>query len=108
MERLKLRVVVDRPKGFVDRFGTYPINYGFVPDIIGGDSEKQDVYIISKKVTEPITAFEGVLVAIIHRHDDIEDKWVVTGEGESLSEVQIASMTHFMEKYFDSEIEVLQ
>lgn len=108
MKKLKLHVVMDRPQGFVDRFGNiYPINYGFVPDIIGGDSEKQDVYVISQNVNGPIKNFEGILVALIHRRDDNEDKWVVTGEGESVSEEQIVTMTNFLEKYFISEITML-
>lgn len=40
MEKLKLRVTIDRPIGFEDDYGNiYPINYGFVPGVIGGDGE---------------------------------------------------------------------
>lgn len=50
MEKLNLKVTIDRPIGYIDSFNnTYPINYGFVPGIIGGDGEEQDVYVISKK-----------------------------------------------------------
>lgn len=108
MEKLKLNVTVDRPLNFVDRFGNvYPVNYGFISGIIGGDSEQQDAYIISKTLTEPVDTFRGELVAIIHRHNDNEDKWVVTSENEKISEDYILKMTHFLEKYFDSEIEML-
>lgn len=40
MEKLKLRVTIDRPIGFEDDYGNiYLINYGFVLGVIGGDGE---------------------------------------------------------------------
>ena len=41
-----VHVVVDRPVGY--RHGTilYPINYGYLPGIMGGDGEEQDAYIL--------------------------------------------------------------
>ncbi len=108
MEKLKLKVTIDRPIGFEDSYGNvYPINYGFVSGVIGGDGEEQDVYVISKEVNSPIKTFEGVLVAVIHRKNDNENKWVVTSEKEVLSEKEIFESTRFLEKYFDSIIEVL-
>ncbi|MBC2181344.1 inorganic pyrophosphatase [Listeria booriae] len=108
MEKLKLRVTIDRPIGFKDDYGnTYPINYGFVPGVIAGDGEEQDVYIISKNATTPLDIFEGILVAVIHRKNDTEDKWVVTSKNELLSKQEISEKTHFLEQYFDSVIEIL-
>ena len=45
----KVEVIVDRPLGsrhpeYEDML--YPINYGYVPDIIAGDGEEQDAYIL--------------------------------------------------------------
>ncbi len=51
----------------------YPVNYGYIPGIIGGDGEEQDVYILG--VAEPLDTFTGELIAIIHRRNDAEDKW---------------------------------
>lgn len=105
MEKLKLRVTIDQPIGFEDSYGNvYPINYGFISEVIGGDGEEQDAYVISKEATSPIKTFEGVLVAVIHRKNDNENKWVVTSEKEVLSEKEIVERTHFIEKYFDSVI----
>ncbi len=43
------QVIIDRPIGYIDKFGNqYPINYGYVPNLLAGDDEEQDVYIISK------------------------------------------------------------
>ena len=48
MVRKMYRAIIDRPIGYQDSFGNrYPINYGYIPDLFAGDSEEQDVYIIS-------------------------------------------------------------
>lgn len=100
-----INVTIDRPIGYTNEFGTrYPINYGFVPEIMGGDGKEQDVYVLSSKVDEPLVSFEGVLIAIIKRADDIEEKWVVSTPGECYSKREIAETVHFIEQYFESEI----
>lgn len=53
----------------------YPINYGYIEGIIAPDGEEQDAYIIG--VDEPVKEFVGRIIAIIHRNNDIEEKWVV-------------------------------
>lgn len=101
-------VIVDRPMGYIDNFGNiYPVNYGYIPGIIAGDGEEQDAYIISKNVTSPVEFFSGRLVAIIHREDDVEDKWIITSETEELSIDDIKKSTNFLEKFFKSKIEIL-
>lgn len=81
--RKSYTAVIDRPIGYQDGYGNnYPINYGYIPNLIGGDGEWQDVYIISEKVSAPLEVFEGELVAIIHRADDVETKWILTTAGE--------------------------
>ncbi len=100
-----VKVTVDRPLGshhpkFPDM--VYPINYGYINGIIAGDGEEQDAYILG--VEEPLTEFQGEVVAIIHRFDDCEDKWVVAPEGMYFTKEQIAEAVYFQEKYFKSEI----
>lgn len=81
--RKSYTAVIDRPIGYQDRYeNNYPINYGYIPNLIGGDGEWQDVYIISENVSAPLELFEGELVAIIHRADDVETKWILTTAGE--------------------------
>ncbi len=104
----KLKIIVDRPMGYKDDFdNVYPINYGYVPGIIGGDREEQDVYILSNKVKSTIDEFTGKLIAIVHRNDDIEEKWVVTSEDKNYTKEQIREQINFMEQWFDSKIELL-
>lgn len=108
MEKLILKVTIDRPIGYVDDFGnTYPVNYGFISGIIGGDGEEQDVYIISKNLLPPLESFVGELIVIIHRKDDVETKWVVSDLAESFSVDEIKEQVYFMEQYFDSSIELV-
>lgn len=72
-------VKVDRPMGSYhpkhkDMY--YPINYGYI---------------------------EGI-IAIIHRYDDVEEKWVVAPEGMIFTKEEIEKQTYFQEQYFKSEI----
>lgn len=100
-----LHVIVDRPIGYIDAFGNhYPINYGYIAGVIDGDGEEQDAYILSKSVTQPLETFEGVLIAIIKRADDVEDKWVISSPEETFSRAEITKAVDFMERYFDSSI----
>ena len=75
-------VTVDRPLGSYhpehkDMY--YLINYGYVEGIMAPDGEEQDVYILG--VDEAIEKFTGKIIAIVHRNDDVEEKWVVAPEG---------------------------
>ena len=102
-------VVIDRPVGHthVTKGITlhYTINYGFMPDVTGGDGEEQDVYILG--VTEPLTRFRGRIIGAVRRMDDNEDKLVAAPEGMIFTREQIAEETWFVEKYFSSTIESL-
>ena len=98
-------VTVDRPLGshhpkYKDMY--YPINYGYIEGVIALDGEGQDAYILG--VDKPIERFTGKIIAIVHRYDDIEEKWVVCPEGVSFSEEEIFEQICFQEQYYQSEI----
>ena len=100
-----VKVIVDRPIGahhpnYKDLI--YSVNYGYVPEIFAPDGEEQDAYILG--VNEPVTEFLGKVIAIIHRLNDIEDKWVVVSEGKSFTKEEITNSVAFQEKFFDIEI----
>ncbi len=80
----------------------YPINYGYIRGVMSPDGEEQDAYILG--VNEPVKKFTGKVIAIIHRNNDIEEKWVVAPEGKIFSVEEIKRLTYFQEKYFDSQI----
>ena len=97
-----VHVEVDRPIGYQHGDIVYPINYGYIPGVIAGDGEEQDAYILG--VSEPVTEFVGQVIAVIHRYDDIEEKWVVAPVGMTFTKEEIAAQTAFQEQYSKTEI----
>ncbi|MCI8668695.1 MAG: inorganic pyrophosphatase [Lachnospiraceae bacterium] len=98
-------VTVDRPLGSyhsVHKDIYYPINYAYVEDVMAPDGEEQDAYILG--VDEAVETFTGIIIAIVHRNDDVEEKWVVAPEGTSFTKEEIREQIHFQEQYFDGEI----
>ena len=101
-------VTVDRPLGSYHPEHPelyYPVNYGFVEGILAADGEEQDAYIVG--VYEPVLEFTGRIIAIIHREDDVENKWVVAPEGVTYTIEEIKEITFFQERYFNSKISLL-
>ncbi len=80
----------------------YPINYGYIKGIIAPDGEEQEAYILG--VDEPVKEFTGRIIAIIHRSDDVEEKWVVAPDGVTFTKEEIMDAVHFQEQYFQSEV----
>ena len=100
-----VRVTVDRPMGSYHpkhKDIYYPINYGYIEGIMAPDGEEQDAYIVG--IGEPVEEFTGKIIAIVHRYDDVEEKWVVAPEGISFTKEEIERMMYFQEQYFQSEI----
>ena len=98
-------VTIDRPLGsrhpkYTDMI--YPVNYGFVEGIIAPDGEEQDAYVLG--IDYPIEKFTGKVIAIVHRTNDVEDKWVVAYENMTFSKEEIEKKVAFQEKYFKHEI----
>ena len=98
-------VTVDRPLGSYhpehkDMY--YPINYGYVEGVMAPDGEEQDAYILG--VDEVVEKFTGKIIAVVHRNDDVEEKWIVAPEGMTFTKEEIREQIHFQEQYFDSKI----
>lgn len=99
-----VHVVMDRPIGtehpkHPDIF--YPINYGYIEGLLGGDGEEQDVYILGED--EPLKEWDGKVIAVVHRFDDNECKWVAAKE-DTYSEEDIAKLIDFQECFHKSKI----
>ena len=103
-----VRIEIDRPIGYVHKKEnyslTYPINYGYIPGVLGGDGEKLDVYLLG--VDKPVTEHTGKIIGIVHRENDVEDKLVMAPEGVIFTQNEIAEQVHFQEQYYKTEIEV--
>lgn len=101
-------IKIDRPIGYVHHKAnyslTYPINYGFVPNVLGGDGEELDVYLLG--VYEPVKEYTATVIGIAHREDDIEDKLIAAPCGKSFTREEIENAIHFQEQYYETNIEV--
>ena len=98
-------MIVDRPLGTYHpkhKDIYYSVNYGYIEGIIAADGEEQDAYILG--VNEPIKEFNGKVIAVIHRFNDIEEKWVVAPEGASFTKDEIMQQVDFQEQFFKTEI----
>ncbi len=100
-----VKVVIDRPLGTyhpTHKNIYYSVNYGCITDVMAPDGEEQDAYILG--INEPLTEFVGKVIAIIHRIDDVEDKWVVAPENVSFTKDEIMKQVAFQEQYFQTDI----
>jgi len=98
-------ITVDRPLGSYHpkhKDIYYPVNYGYVEGVMAPDGEEQDAYILG--LDEPVEEFTGKIIAIVHRNNDVEEKWVVAPEEITFTKEDIMEQIHFQEQYFDSEI----
>ena len=100
-----VKVIIERPIGSRHpkyKNTVYPVNYGYIKGIIAGDGEEQDAYVLG--VEHAVKAFTGRVIAVIHRDDDVEEKWVVAPDGVCFSEEEIRKQVHFQEQYFQYRI----
>lgn len=104
-----VEIIIDRPIGYVHvTKGVtlhYTVNYGYIPGVMGGDGEEQDVYILG--VNEPVERFTGRIIAAVRRSDDNEDKFVAAPAGMEFHQAEIMEAIHFVEKYFESKVDAL-
>lgn len=102
-------IKIDRPIGYVHKKKNYdlvyPINYGYIPGVLGGDGEELDVYLLG--VNEPIDEFQCRIIGIVYRRNDVEDKLIAAPEGKIFCQNEIAEAIHFQEKFYDTNIESL-
>ncbi len=100
-----VKVIVDRPLGTYHpkhKGIYYSVNYGYIEGTTAADGEEQDAYILG--VDEPIKEFNGKVIAVIHRFNDIEEKWVVAPEEASFTKDEIMQQVDFQEQFFKTKI----
>lgn len=103
-----ITVTMDRPLGSRHPRNPgmiYPVNYGYIEGTMAPDGAEQDAYVLGMNV--PLQSFTGELVAVIHRNDDVEEKWIVVPQGMEFSPEEIMAAVHFQEQYFDASIRML-
>ena len=94
-----VHIMIDRPMNSYhpehkDLF--YPVNYGYIEGIIAPDGEEQDVYVLG--IDHPVKEFTGKVIAIIHRLNDVEDKWVAVPEDMTMTAQEIREQVRFQEQ----------
>ena len=100
---MRITARIDRPLGSAHPRHPdliYRVNYGEVVGVPAPDGDWQDAYILG--VDKPLTTFTGQRIAVIHRRDDVETKWVLAPEGMIFTAEEIMAAVHFQEQYFDS------
>ncbi len=86
---------IDRPLGSYHprhRNLYYPVNYGYVEGVTGGDGAEQDAYLLGVDI--PVREYTGKVIAVYHRYDDNETKWIVLpcdAEGHLADGVRVPS-----------------
>lgn len=103
-----VKVKMDRPLGskHPEYDLIYPVNYGYIEGTIAGDGEEIDAYVLGE--FQPLSEYEGKVIAVIKRHNDNEDKLVLAKALNSYSKEQIKALTEFQERYYESEIITFQ
>lgn len=105
-----VHIEIDRPVGYVhhkEKYDLiYPINYGYIPGVLGGDAEELDVYLLG--IEEPVEEYDAHIIGAIYRTDDVEDKLVGAPIGMTYTREQIAAAVHFQEQYHESYVEVIE
>ena len=106
----EIHIAIDRPVGYVHQKESYalvyPVNYGYIPGVIGGDGEELDVYLLG--VREPVKEADCRVIGIVHRKNDAEDKLIAATAGATFTKDEMTAAVRFQEQWYDTEIEVMR
>ena len=69
---------------------------------MAADSEELDAYYLGTQ--KSLEKVDGVVIALIHRENNDDDKLIVVPEGVEISDEKIIEATHFQEQFFKSVI----
>ena len=99
-----VRVKIDRRKGTAHPDYPeliYKVDYGFIPDTVTDDGEELDAYVLDEVDGD---CYEGLVVAVVVRYNDRENKLVVSNRTEKYTPEEIEGLIEFQEKYFNSSL----
>ncbi|HUQ39353.1 MAG TPA: inorganic diphosphatase [Acidimicrobiales bacterium] len=100
-----VQVSIDRPLGSLHPVHghVHPVNYGFIPGTMADDGSEVDAYLLGP--TEAVASGAGVVVAIVHRLDDVEDKLLVLADGHSpIRSDDLMGLVDFQERWYDTRL----
>ncbi len=102
-------IKIDRPIGYVHKKGEkvlhYPINYGYIEGVLGGDGEELDVYLLG--VDRPVEEYTCKVIGIVYRENDVEDKLIAAPVGLNFTKEEIEQAINFQEQYYETHIEII-
>lgn len=102
-------IKIDRSIGYIHKKGEkilyYPINYGFIENVLGGDGEELDVYLLG--VDKPVSEYKVQIIGAVFRENDVEDKLIAAPVGMTFSVDEIEEQIHFQEKYYITHVETI-
>jgi len=101
----KVSGIIDRPLGSHHPRKNeiiYSINYGYVKGVFAADGSEQDVYVFG--TDKPLETYTGNVIAVYHRFNDVEDKWIVSLDDRDYSDEEILSNINFIEQFFMGEL----
>lgn len=103
-----VHIEIDRPVGYVhekEKYTlTYPVNYGYIPGVFGGDGEELDVYLLG--VSEPVGEYTARVIGAAYRKNDVEDKLIAAPVGVSFTSDEAYEAVRFQEKWYDTQVKV--
>ena len=101
-----VRIEIDRPIGYIHKKEkytlVYPINYGYIPGVFGGDGEELDVYLLG--VSEPVKEYTCKIIGAVIRKNDVEDKLIAAPDGINFTADEAYEMIKFQEQWYDMKI----
>lgn len=105
-----VKIEIDRPIGYIHKKEkytlTYPINYGYIPNVLGGDGEELDVYLLG--VNEPVEEYTCKIIGAVKRKNDVEDKLIAAPEGVSFTAEEAYEQIKFQEQWYDTEVRMAE
>ena len=113
--RNKYEIDHDTGKVFLDRrlftATTYPADYGFIPDTLGGDGDPLDALVLLEDPVYPGVWVEARPVGVLFMHDEAgedakilcvpprEPRWADVQDLDDLTPQLVAEIQHFFEVY---------
>lgn len=101
-----VKIGIDRPIGYVHKKEkytlVYPLNYGYIPNVYGGDGEELDVYLLG--ISEPVEEYTCTIIGAALRRNDCEDKLIAAPEGKTFTAEEAYEMIKFQEQWYHTEI----
>ena len=101
----KVEVIIDRPLGSKyqeHENSIYELNYGYIEGLYTIDGKEQEAYIIGENSS--LLKFKGVVIAIVIRLKNLENKVVVAARGKKFSRQEILDAINFQEQFFEIEL----